>query len=113
MLGPLEIDATTYERDLIVGNATCRDARDRVIGARDLRADLEARKAALEQLATRCVETVDPAPHYAIPDVDALGPIPNTPDAIGGMSESTVRVAAVQATPVILDAEATVEKACG
>ena len=29
------------------------------------------------------------------------------------MSESTVRIAAIQATPVILDAEATVEKACG
>ena len=93
MLGPLEIDATTYERDLIVGNATRRDARDRVIGARDLRADLEAREAALEQLAARCVETVDPAPHYAIPDVDALGPIPNTPDAIGPYLERLDRVA--------------------
>ena len=29
------------------------------------------------------------------------------------MSDSTVRIAAIQATPVILDAEATVEKACG
>jgi hypothetical protein len=93
MLGPLEIDATTYERDLIVGNATRRDARDRVIGARDLRADLEAREAALEQLAARCVETVDPAPHYAIPDVGALGPIPNTPDAIGPYLERLDRVA--------------------
>ena len=76
MLGPLENEATTYERDLIVGNAQRRDARDRVIGARELRADLEAREAALEKLAARCVETVDPAPHYAIPDVDALGPVP-------------------------------------
>ena len=93
MLGPLEIDATTYERDLIVGNATRRDARDRMIGARDLRADLEAREAALEQLAARCVETVDPAPRYAIPDVEALGPIPNTPDAIGPYLERLDRVA--------------------
>jgi hypothetical protein len=93
MLEPLEIDATTYERDLIVGNATRRDARDRVIGARDLRADLEAREAALEQLAARCVETVDPAPHYAVPDVDALGPIPNTPDALGPYLERLDRVA--------------------
>lgn len=93
MLGPLENDATTYERDLIVGNATRRDARDRVIGARDLRADLEAREAALQQLAARCVETVDPAPHYAIPDVGALGPIPNTPDAIGPYLERLDRVA--------------------
>ena len=93
LLGPLEIESTTYERDLIVGNATRRDARDRVLGARDLRADLEAREAALEQLAARCVETVDPAPHYAIPDVDALGPIPNTPDSIGPYLERLDRVA--------------------
>ena len=93
MLGPLEIDATTYERDLIVGNATRRDARDRVISARDLRADLEAREAALEQLAAQCVETVDPAPHYAIPDVAALGPVPNTPDTIGPYLERLDRVA--------------------
>ncbi len=39
------------------------------------------------------METVDPAPHYAIPDVDALGPIPNTPDAIGPYLERLDRVA--------------------
>ena len=93
MLGPLEIEATTYERDLIVGNAQRRDARDRVIGARELRADLEAREAALEKLAAQCVETVDPAPHYAIPDVEALGPVPNTPDTITPYLERLDRVA--------------------
>ncbi len=93
MLGPLEIEATTYERDLIVGNAQRRSARDRVIGARELRADLAAREAALEKLAARCVETVDPAPHYAVPDVDALGPVPNTPEALGSYVERLDRVA--------------------
>jgi hypothetical protein len=64
-----------------------------VISARELRADLEAREAALEQLAARCVETVDPAPHYAVPDVELLGPVPTTPDAIGPYLERLDRVA--------------------
>ena len=82
MLGPLEVEATTYERDLIVGNARRRDARGKVLSARELRADLEQREAALEKLAAACVNTVDPAPRYAIPDVEALGPVPVTPDEI-------------------------------
>lgn len=83
LLGPVEHQATRFERDLIVGNAQRRDARDQVQSARELRADLEAREAALEQLAAACVRRVDPAPHYAVPDVDALGPIPSTPAEIG------------------------------
>jgi len=92
MLGPLEAEATTFERDLIVGNARRRDARDQVLSARELRADLEARAAALEKLATTCVATVDPAPRYAVPDVGALGPVPVTPDAIGPYLERLDRV---------------------
>ena len=30
----------------------------------------------------RCVATVDPAPRYAVPDVDGLGPLPNTAAAL-------------------------------
>ena len=82
LLAPLEHDATTCERDLIVGNAQRRDARDQLVSVRELRADLEAREAALERLAEQCVRTVEPAPHYAVPDVAALGPVPNTPEAI-------------------------------
>lgn len=83
LLGPLEAEATTFERDLIVGNARRRDARSQVLTARELRADLEAREAAVTKLATTCVATVDPAPRYAIPDVELLGPVPVTPDEIG------------------------------
>ena len=43
LLGPLEMEATTFERDLIVGNARRRDARSKVLSARELRADLELR----------------------------------------------------------------------
>ena len=41
----------------------------------------------------QCVRTVDPAPHYAVPDVDALGPVPNTPDAIKTYLQRLERVA--------------------
>ncbi len=92
LLGPLEADATTFERDLIVGNARRRDARDQVITARELRADLEAREAALEKLAATCVATVDPAPRYAVPDVEALGPVPVTPEEIGPYLQRLDRV---------------------
>ena len=74
MLGPLEQRRHAFERDLIVGNARRRDARDQVIAAKELRADLEAREAALAQLAATCVRTVDPAPRYAVPDVDGARP---------------------------------------
>jgi DNA repair exonuclease SbcCD ATPase subunit len=92
MLAPLENDATTCERDLIVGNAQRRDARDQLVSARELRADLAAREAALERLAEQCVRTVDPAPRYAVPDVDALGPVPNTPDKISAYLQRLERV---------------------
>ncbi|KQW53635.1 hypothetical protein ASC77_05040 [Nocardioides sp. Root1257] len=82
LLGPLENDASTLERDLIVGNARRRDARDQLASARELRADLLARAEALSALAATCVRTVDPSPRYAVPDVEALGPIPNTPEAL-------------------------------
>ncbi|GAA1766279.1 hypothetical protein GCM10009795_011030 [Nocardioides hankookensis] len=82
LLGPLEADASTFERDLIVGNARRRDARDQLASARELRADLLARAEALSALAATCVRTVDPSPRYAVPDVEALGPIPNTPEAL-------------------------------
>ncbi len=92
MLAPLEVDATTFERDLIVGNARRRDARSKVLSARELRADLEARAQALEKLAATCVATVDTAPRYAVPDVDALGPVPVTPDDIDAYLQRLDRV---------------------
>jgi hypothetical protein len=78
LLGPLEIDTAMFERDLIVGGAERRENRDRAVAAAELRDDLLAREAALDQLAARCVEAVDPAPNYAVPDVDALGPVPDS-----------------------------------
>ncbi len=92
LLGPLEADATTCERDLIVGNAQRRDARDQLASVRELRADLEARAEALALLAATCVRTVHPSPRYAVPDVAALGPVPNTPDGLRAHQQRLARV---------------------
>jgi hypothetical protein len=82
LLGPLEQDAARAERDLIVGASTRRaDAHDEA-RARALRAELEARGAALRDLAARCVAQVAPAPRLAVPDVSALGPVPTDPGAV-------------------------------
>jgi hypothetical protein len=78
LLGPLEIEAATFERDLIVNGARRRDAAALVQRARDQRADLEAREAALGAIVEECVRQVDPSPRYAVPDTAALGPVPNT-----------------------------------
>jgi hypothetical protein len=93
LLGPLEQDAARFERDLIVGNAQRRTARGEVLAARALREDLEAREAALTTLAATCTATVSPAPRYAVPDVQALGPVPTTPATIGPYRARLDRVA--------------------
>lgn len=81
-LAPLEIEATRYERDLIVEAAQRRESAASVRQARTLRADLRRGEDELRALAERCVATVHPAPNYAVPDVDALGPVPNTAAAL-------------------------------
>lgn len=92
LLPALEQEATVFERDLIVGNAQRRAARGEILAAQELRADLVARAAALTTLAESCVRCVDPAPRYAVPDVEALGPVPNTAGAIGAYRQRLDRV---------------------
>jgi len=82
LLGPLEIDASTFERDLIVAGARRRDAAALVERAREQRADLRAREAALHRIVEECIRRVDPAPRYAVPDIAALGEMPNTRDEL-------------------------------
>lgn len=82
LLGPIEVEAATLERDLIVGGARRREAGALVTRVRGVRAGLVVRAAELRTLAARCVSTVEEAPRYAVPDVDALGPLPNTAAAI-------------------------------
>lgn len=79
LIGPLEIDAAHTERDLIVGGATRRERAADVARAREVRTELEAQGQAVRALADRCVAGVTPAPRLGVPDVTALGPVPNTP----------------------------------
>jgi hypothetical protein len=84
LLGPLEIRAATMERDLIVGNTKRRQALDKLTRARELRAALELRESALADLVSRTVSSVTPAPKYAVPNVDALGPVPSSASQLDG-----------------------------
>ncbi len=82
LLGPLEIETSTFERDLIVNGALRRQSSALVEQARALRADLKIRTGALQMLVDQCIAAVDPSPNYAVPDIDALGPVPNTAAAL-------------------------------
>ena len=77
LLGPLEVTAATMERDLIVENTRRRQNRDKLERARDLLEALRQRQQALSELVATTVRTVTPAPKYAVPNLDALGPLPN------------------------------------
>ena len=92
LLGPLEADAARIERDLIVGAATRAEAARDVARARQLRSELEARGAAIRDLAALCVATVSPAPKLAVPDVAALGPVPATAAEVGAYLARMARV---------------------
>ncbi len=92
-LAPLEIECATTERDLIVGAARRREAARDSARARTLRTALQARTQVVRDLATRCVRAVSPAPRLAIPDVDALGPVPEEPDAVDAYLARLDRVA--------------------
>ncbi|GAB3703770.1 hypothetical protein [Mariniluteicoccus flavus] len=82
MIGPAEIEAARFERDLIVGGVERREARDLLDKARELRADLSARETALTRLVHQTIETVSPCPKYAVPDVEALGAVPGTRERV-------------------------------
>jgi hypothetical protein len=92
LVGPLEADAARTERDLIVGSATRTEAAKSVARARQLRDELEARGAAIRDLAAQCVATVNPAPNLAVPDVAALGPVPQTVAEVGAYLARMARV---------------------
>lgn len=93
LIGPLETDATRFERDLIVGAAQRREAGALVGRVRALRTQLQAREAALHAVVEGCLATVDPAPKYAVPDVDALGSLPNTAEALKAYLQRLEQVA--------------------
>lgn len=75
-LAGLESEAAHTERDLIVAGAKRRDDARDLERAHRLRAALQMRENALRDLEARTVVAVRPAPRLAVPDVDALGPVP-------------------------------------
>lgn len=79
LLGPLEADASTYERDLIVNGALRRQTAGRRVQVEQQRAALAAREPGLADLVVRAVASVSPVPKYAVPDVERLGPVPTIP----------------------------------
>ena len=79
LLGPLEQEASTFERDLIVGGAMRRANAGRVAKVTAVLTALSAREPNLRDLVARTVAAVAPAPKYAVPDVANLGPVPGTP----------------------------------
>lgn len=82
LLAPLEYDASTAERDLIVAAGLRLDAARDAAQARERRAELAARGTAIRALEDRCVQAVTPAPRLAVPDVSALGEIPDDPAGV-------------------------------
>ncbi len=82
LLGPLEIDAARYERDLIVTAAQRREARDLVTRARETHGALAARERAVRQVAAQAAATCWPLPAGGVPALADLGPIPNTRAAL-------------------------------
>ena len=83
VLAPAEAEIALAERDLIVA-AGQRAAQRRDREAAVLRADeLAARGAAIRDLRARCVAALTPAPRLAVPDVRALGPVPEGPELAG------------------------------
>lgn len=81
-LGPLEAEAATVERDLIVAASARAHAKaDRAQATREV-AELSARGEAVRALARRARDLVSPAPTLGVPDVTQLGPVPGDPEEL-------------------------------
>lgn len=83
-LSALEIEAAKFERDLIVGAAQRRQARELLERARQRLAELTASEQELRATAEQLSRQVWPAPQVELPSVAALGPVPNTGRALNG-----------------------------
>jgi hypothetical protein len=83
-LSALEIEAAKFERDLIVGAAQRREARELLDTARQRLAGLTASEQELRAMAAHLSTTVWPAPEVELPTVAGLGPVPNTGRALRG-----------------------------
>jgi hypothetical protein len=82
LLGGLQSEAATCERDLIVAAARARDDQRDHSRAVAWRAELAERASAVGALVDRCVAEVTPAPVLGVPNVAALGDVPDDPAAV-------------------------------
>lgn len=92
LLGPLEIDAARFERDLIVGATKRREDRELLVRARDQLNRARALEGQVRDLVGRAQQTIWPVPRFAVPDVAALGPLPNTREALVSFVERLSQV---------------------
>lgn len=93
VIGPLEVDIALLERDLIVAAAErANAARDRAHTAQ-LVEELDARAEAIRALEGQCLEAITPAPRLAIPNVRALGPVPQAAGELAAYRQRLDRVA--------------------
>lgn len=89
LVGPLEMDAARFERDLIIASAT-RPQASPPAGADPIRQShrrLMDREEQLRALVDEVVAAVADPPKYAVPSVSALGEIPADPSAREGFAE--------------------------
>jgi hypothetical protein len=77
-LGPLEVRASLMERDLIVSHAERAMLAQKVGLASQRRTSMIQREHAVTEIVRKTRSSVDPAPKYAVPSVEALGEIPTT-----------------------------------
>ncbi|MFZ0530140.1 MAG: hypothetical protein WAL91_06345 [Propionicimonas sp.] len=82
VLGSLEADAARFERDLIVGSAQRREARDLLARTREQLARAQSNERAVAALAAKVSAAVSPGPSVVVPELAALGPLPNTAGAL-------------------------------
>lgn len=92
LLAPLEYEAASSERDLIVGAGKRMESARDAQRAREQVEELAARAEAVKALVSRCVATVSPAPKFGVPDVRSLGPVPVDP---AGLTAYLTRLDAV------------------
>ena len=92
IIGPLEIDVAVLERDLIVEAAERASAAKSRLRTQQQVEELDARAAAIRALEKACIEAITPAPHLAIPNVRALGPVPQSPAELAAYREKLERV---------------------
>lgn len=88
LLNATESDAARFERDLIVGAARRRQGRELLSRVRAQQAEALRLADQVSALNEQVRAEVQPALDLAVPDVHALGPIPNTAAALSGYSHS-------------------------